>query len=239
MEDFFDKDDAIAFVYLLADGDRDNMVYVSHQHLLVIRKGKRHTFRLDHLRSISTATKKLLLPLLLGGIITPFAFVSFFVNLFLPWVHLIMILGGMALFYVGMMGMQELTITSRSGEEHNFSLSRVSKNLVAFNDFVNHSFLNPTNSPFVKLIFFDLMKEEQDQLLGRTIAKNKASWPLFGYTYNQALQVKKNLSEFIIIDPSRAGAEVKFEFDLQTDQLRPCVREAVAPDSVVQFDDIT
>ena len=224
---------------MFAEGDRDNMVYVSHQHILVIRKGKRHTFRLDHLRSISTSTKKLLLPVLLGGIITPFAFVSFFVNLFLPWVHLVMILGGMALFYVGMMGMQELSIVSRGGEEHNFGLNRISKNLIAFNEFINHSFLNPTNSPFAKLIFFDLPTDEQDQLLGRTNANSKASWPLFGYTYNQALQANKNLSEFIVIDPSRAGAEVKFEFDLQTDQLRPCVREAVASDSVVQFDDIT
>ena len=117
MEDFFDRDKTDAFVYLLSEGDNKNIAMTSEEMLLVIRKNHRKVFLIKEISHLKNEIKKQLFPLILGGIITPFAFLSYFVNMFLPWIHLISVLVGILIFYVGWAGRSALTIVYKNGDE--------------------------------------------------------------------------------------------------------------------------
>ena len=58
--------------------------------------------------------------------ITPFAFLSYFVNIFLPWFHLVSVPLGMLLFYIGWAGRIYMTIVYKNGEELNYYLPSIS-----------------------------------------------------------------------------------------------------------------
>ena len=201
MEDFFDRNNAKAFVYLLSESDNKNKIYVSEDKLLVIRKSVAKVYSLSDLSRLKTETKKMLFPLIVGGILTPFAFVSFFVNLFMPWIHLISILGGILLFYLGWAGKSVLTIIYKDGDELICYLPSVSKNLQAFIDFINLSLLEDPVTSLGKLIYFELDLQYVNSLFGKSGGDENQIFPLYGYTYNQIVQSGKSINKLIAIDP--------------------------------------
>lgn len=234
MEDFFDQDKAKAFVYLLSEGDDTNKVFLSEEKLLVIRKNQRNTFALNELKGLKTETKKQLFPLIIGGIITPFAFLSYFVNLFLPWVHLISVMVGMLLFYLGWSGKNVMTLVYKNGDELNYYLPYISKNLQAFMDFVNVLLKNSSTSIHGDLLYFELEENDEDILFGRETKKQ--IFPLYGYTYDQVIQSRKSIKQLTVIDPMKAGIEIKFSYDLNSNQMRPVIERSILPESNVNFE---
>ena len=236
MEDFFDRNNAKAFVYLLSESDNKNKIYVSEDKLLVIRKSVAKVYSLSDLSRLKTETKKMLFPLIVGGILTPFAFVSFFVNLFMPWIHLISILGGILLFYLGWAGKSVLTIIYKDGDELIYYLPSVSKNLQAFIDFINLSLLEDPVTSLGKLIYFELDLQYVNSLFGKSAGDENQIFPLYGYTYNQIVQSGKSINKLIAIDPSKAGIEIKFLYDPKSDLMRPTVEKPVLPESKIVID---
>ncbi len=223
MEDFFDLDKVKAFVYLLSEGDDSNKAMISDDHIRIIRNGGKNQFSLNRISSIIIENKKMLFSLIVGGIITPFAFLSYFVNLFHPWFHLISSLGGMLLLYIGWTGKSALTIIFKNGEVSHFYLPSISKNLLAFIDF-SKDILN-VNEYYDdrNLLFFKI-----DQ---------KTIYPLFGYTFSQFRGEKDKLriEDFTAIDPQKAGLEIKFEYDHSASQMRPKLNGPVSKAAIVEY----
>jgi hypothetical protein len=233
LEDFFDLDSAKAFVFLLSDSDNKQKIYISEEQLLVIRNDKRKVFSLRHLEGLRSDTKKMLFPLIMGGIITPFAFLSFFVNLFMPWIHLVSVLGGMLLFYVGWAGKKALTIVYKNGEEVNYYLPNISKNVEAFIDFANDSIKRDLNSKFSNLVFFDVEKEFIASFFGKGNAQAHQLFPVFGYTFSQIRLSGKSINQLIAVDPVKAGSEIKIAFDPETNRMRPFAEQSLLAESQI------
>lgn len=223
MEDFFDLDKIKAFVYLLSEGDDGNKSMISDDHIRIIRSGKKNQFSLNSINSIIIESKKMLFPLIVGGIVTPFAFLSYFVNLFHPWLHLVSSLGGMLLLYIGWTGKSALTVNFKNGETTHIYLPSVSKNLQAFIDFSNDLLNTNKYSDARSLLFFRI--------------DHKTIYPLFGYTYGQFNSEKDKLKieDITAIDPQKVGVEIKFEYDHSVNQMRPILTGPVSKAAIVEY----
>jgi hypothetical protein len=174
----------------------------------------------------------MLFPLIVGGIITPFAFLSFFVNLLMPWIHLVSVLVGLLLFYIGWAGKHALTIVFLNGDEKNYYLPSISKNVEAFIEFANDA-LKGDHNVYSKLLFFDLDSGFVDPFFGKGNESQDQLFPLFGYTYSQLKLSGKSINELIAVDPSTAGAEIRFSFDQQTNRMRPLIEQPLLPESQI------
>lgn len=236
MEEFFDRDKAKAIVYLLAEGDTKNKVLISDDQLLVIRKNKKEYLALADLSLLKSESKKMLFPLILGGIITPFAFLSYFVNLFHPWIHLLSIMSGMFLFYYGWVGKSAFSIVFKNGDELNFYLPAISNNLQAFIAFVNTLLKKTDDSGLRNLLYFEVEFKYEDLLVGKDEkSKNHQLFPLFGFTYDQFKNAGTSMYDrkVFAINPTEAGREIKFDFDLKTKVMRPKLEGPVLENSIV------
>ncbi len=237
MEDYFDQDKTKAFVYLLSEGDDKNKAMISDDKLLVIRQSHKQSWDLNNIYILKPENKKLLFPLILGGIFTPFAFLSYFVNLFHPWFHLLSIMCGLYLFYYGWMGKSALTIIFKNGEELHYYLSSISKNLHAFIDYVN-TLQNKTNDVALRdMLFFELEKKYESTLFSGPKISDHEIFPLFGYTYNQLKMGGKSIygDNLFIINPIKSGIEIKIAFDPETSQMRPKLEGPVLESSKVNI----
>ena len=235
MEDFFDQNEAKAFVYLLSEGDDKNKLFISDEKLLIIRKNQRKTIVLRTLAGLNIDSKKQLLPLILGGIITPFAFLSYFVNLFMPWIHLISVMVGLLLFYLGWVGKSALILKFKNGDELLYYLPSISKNLTAFIDFVNAILMQTQSTKFADLIYFEIAENDTDAFFGKDEVKEKRIFPIFGYTQDQLRNIKKSTKNIVAINPLKIGRELKFSYDLKTNQMRPILSGTVLPESKVDI----
>jgi len=228
LEDFFDFDVARARVFLQQEGDQKSMALLSDSGLLVIFKGKRHLFQTDKIKQLKAEDKRLLFPLIVGGILAPFAFLSFFVHPMQPWIHLISIITGLVLFYIGWIGKPAMVIMLKNKEEVIFYLSSISMNLQAFMDFAN-AMIGPANKQFFSsLIYIELVGEFEslfnlDQL-------TSAIFPLYGYTYQQLSTRKEATEKLIAIDPVKSGREIRFEYDDVTKLFRPLIDGPLRPE---------
>lgn len=234
MEEFFDQDKAKAFVYLLSDGDNKNKAIISDDQLLVIRKNQRQLFQFKSILSLKSETKKLLFPLILGGIITPFAFLSYFANFFLPWIHIVAILGGMFLFYNGWLGKSSFTIVFRNGDELNYYLPTISKNLQAFIHFVSTLLVDTSEAGLRNLLFFEV---DNAEVLFGDVKNTGHPFPIIGFTYRQLMDIGKSVYEdkLLAIDPAKAGVEIKFVYDLKMNQMRPKLEASVSEEAKVKI----
>ena len=237
MEEYFDQNRATAFVYLLSNGDEKNKILVSNELMLIIRGGNRKTFQLKEISSLRTENKKLLFPLILGGIITPFAFLSYFVNIFMPWFHLISILAGILLFYIGWAGRLALTIVYKNGDELHYYLPSISKNLFAFIEYVNSFLKGELQQKKSQYLFFIIQKEHINILINNDSTVSENIFPLYGFTYDQfKLQnMIPETHELVILNPEKTGREIKFVYDINTSKMRPMLDGPVSAGARVEI----
>jgi len=240
LENYFDWEKAKAFVYLLSEGDDGNKLAITDELLLVNHNKHKSLFLLSQIVHVKAENKKMLFPLIVGGIITPFAFLSYFTNMFLPWIHLVFMLAGMFLFYVGWSGKSSLTILLKNGGEENFYLQSISRNLWAFIDFVNNILTNKSDQVLGTFLFFEIEKEDVDTFFGLSSkTENVSFYPVLGYTFGQWEKNSKRLGEenLIIVNPMLAGMEIIFSFDVSTNQMRPKLDGPISIASKVNISD--
>jgi len=232
-EDYFDPDQVKAKVYLRSDGDSRNMILVTEDKLMLKNKDKKHVYGLSDIRAIKPGNKKLLLPLLLGAVMAPFSFISYFTNIFHPLFHLVFTLLGMLLFFIGWAGKSTLVIQLAKGHEDFIFLPSISKNLSAFVDYMDNYLNYKSNSEYQHLIFIERDKIEINWLFGKNAGKE--FFPVFGYTYPQIQQNPGLIHKVIAIDPHLAGREIKFEFDQTLNKMRPKIDGPLDKNSLTEI----
>ncbi len=233
MEDFFDLDKIKAKVHLLQDGDSKNVVMTTDEKLMVVRKGVRHVYGLNELNSLSTGNKKLLLPLIIGAIMAPFAFSSSFANVFHPIVHLIFTLLGLLLFFIGWVGKSTLSINFRNGVEEFYFLPYISKNLQAFIVYIN-SQLGFGKEGIGHLIFVENEYDNEEWLTSKN--QRESHFPIYGYTYQQYIEKRDMLQNVVAIDPGEAGLEIRFEYDEKQKLMRPKINSPIDKKSIIEVE---
>jgi hypothetical protein len=228
LDDFFDFDSARARVFLHREGDQKSMALLSDSGLLVIYKGKRHLFHTENLKECRAEDKKLLFPLIVGGIMAPFAFLSFLIHPMQPWIHFVSIVTGLILLYHGWTGKPAMVILLKNKEEVIFYLSSISMNLQAFMDFAN-MMISPGNQQLFSSLIYIEWPGEIDSLFNFDQPRSTI-FPLYGYTYQQLSTRKEPNENLIAIDPMQSGREIKFEYDSATRLFRPQIDGPLRPE---------
>lgn len=125
----------IALCYLDRINDEKNVCHLYGDYLLVIHKGKRHLFNRDTLLDVNVKHKKLLFPLISGGIIGTFFLISAFNFSINIWISLTFTCLGFIALYFGWYGTTTFSVTT-SIKEYDFYLHQVSKPVLAFSQFI-------------------------------------------------------------------------------------------------------
>ena len=135
----------IARCYINEDGDERNACFITSQRFIIRRRNKLHEFPLNHLITINVRQKKMLFPIVFGGIIFSLSAVALSTSYYDPYLTLFGILLGLALLYWGFTGMKALSVLEQRAET-NFFLTSHSHSLEAFLHFAN-TYIKGPNKP--------------------------------------------------------------------------------------------
>lgn len=126
----------IATCYLHETGNEQNKLLLSSEHLQLRYQGRLRAFSLEHLRRLSFNHRKLMLPLVLGGIAASLSLVAIFKTQYNPWLMLSLMLAGCLAAYRGYQGSWVLTV-EEDKTHTDYYLSSVTPNLQAFVTYAN------------------------------------------------------------------------------------------------------
>jgi hypothetical protein len=127
-------EETIAIAYLYRADDQDNKCMLTTKRLVVVYEGKVFSLEREHIRSVDFEQRRLLLPLVSGGIIAPFSLLAIFLNLYNLWYLMLLFFLGLLLFYLGLQQQPTLSIRD-SVKSHDFFLREITPNLRAFVNF--------------------------------------------------------------------------------------------------------
>jgi hypothetical protein len=227
MEDYFDLAKVKANVYLLKDGDKQNMAMITDEALMIVRDGKKALFQLNIITKVDIANKKMLLPLILGGVLVPFSFLWYFTNMMHPVFHLVAILTGIFLFHAGWNGKAALIVQLAGKEERLIYIPSLSMHVRAFIEYVNECLQSPSGGGLQAMIFV-AKRDNESRWLFEDDENEGERFPMLGYTYKQAKMLHKEFSNWVAIDPELNSGEIKFVFDPLHRELRPQICAAVS-----------
>lgn len=129
-------DSPVAVCFLKKENDRHNQCLLTEKSLVITRKGKTASFLLPEVTCLSLNSRKMMLPLIAGGIFAPLSILAIDKNLFEPWAILTWLILNLFLFYFGWMGYSVLTV-EHNGIHQDFPVKYPGENLKAFIKFVN------------------------------------------------------------------------------------------------------
>jgi hypothetical protein len=229
------SENRIAKCYILHDNDEKNKCELTDRRLTIIRKGKRSEFAIENLKSVSVNHRKLLIPIIISGIITPLILVGFFKDLFHPIIALIIIIGGVFLFYIGWIGEKVMTINLML-TYRDFPVSIVTEHLLGFMDYVNQYI---QDEPIEKrVLYLDagvVLSEGSD--LQTCLAKDGINRKIYSYWqlrdkyHSGRLNVE---SSYIVLDPIKVGSEVKYHLEERDRGLNPVIKGSINADAVIK-----
>ena len=235
--DNIDESSTKAVVFLHKLNDNKNRILLTSDDLIIIRKSKAHFYKLGDIKSLAFHERRLLLPLVAGGILTPLGIVAMFGNYFNPYLVVLLILTGIYLLYEGLNDRWSLTVHGFSNEE-NFPLFFVSDNLRAFVDFVNghlpHANDQVRNQGYIYLVLpLDLWNaylSEDSFDLGSSSQK--------AYTWQQWVKSGRDHDHggvALTLDPLLAPLRIEYHYDQDSGVLRPHVYGNVPKGAVVEI----
>jgi hypothetical protein len=94
---------------------------LTNKHLLVAQPDKKIAYPLHNISKVSFAFKRLLLPLIGGGISTPLFAVALWNHLLNFWFGIGIVMAGMSLLYYGWLGIHQLSIQVADNQIHYFA----------------------------------------------------------------------------------------------------------------------
>ncbi len=213
----------LAKCYIEYEGDEENRCEITDQRLSIIKKGIQYEFPIETLKSITFHQRKLLMPVIISGILTPLVLVGFFKGLFHPLLALFGIVGGVFIFYLGWIGQTTLTL-NHAGEHSDFVIKNITNSLLEFAEFVNQYL---SNEPVEHRSFFLKIYSsiDNDQELIEVLNDESDTKELYSYRQLHDLLHKSDTDlekyDFIVLNPLKMGTEVKFIKSEGFDRSRP------------------
>lgn len=131
-----DNSATIAISYLHEEGNEQNKVWLTREHLQLLYKGKLKVFPLKNINRISFNHRKLMLPLVIGGIAASLSLVAIIKLFYNPWLTLSLLTAGCLAAYRGYQGSWVLTIEEAKFNS-DFFIRSISPNLKAFVRYAN------------------------------------------------------------------------------------------------------
>lgn len=134
IEELFDT--PLAVCYLHRAEDERNRCWLTEKRLVVVFRGKKHSFERNHIKNIAFEQRRAWLPLMIGGIAAPLSLLALLLNLYNPLVLIGIFLPTLLLLYLGWLPYTVMAVHD-AVKPHDFRLPSVSSNLRAFVHFIN------------------------------------------------------------------------------------------------------
>jgi hypothetical protein len=229
-------DDVLALCYLYKEGDEKNKVLLSTEKLYVVHRRRIHEYELENIKDLGFNHRKIMMPLIVGGIMASLSMVAIFKDVFNPYIVMSMVMAGLGLFYFGWTGQLFFTVTTKI-KDYDFSIPAPTENLKAFIEFILDAGLLGRRADGGKLSFylvFDRQFWESQQEKPGTIKLPEK--PFRAYLSKQLH--RKDLKDVAIVEfaPLKAHAEVRFLKDPSNGKLRPYVMDDISREAVVRVE---
>lgn len=210
-----------AICYLHQINDERNKCLLTGKHLVVIRQGKTYRFLLTDILNITFDHRRLMLPLVAGGIATPFSLLAMFTQVTDPWLMLPLFFMGLFAVYWGWLGYPAL-IVQDSTREHDFPLKYISQNLRAFTAFANNFIRKQKNrgeSLFIyhiaDLSIWEQARQSQQEYAPASLEKegfiHASDAQQLAFVRNSGLFTADKTWVVLTIDPLKVNVEIRYE----------------------------
>lgn len=210
---------SVAVYYFGRENDNNNRCLLTETTLFITGKGKTIQYPIAEIALLSINRRKMMLPLITGGIFSPLSVLAIVKNLFVPWAILSWLLLNLLLLYFGWQGYSVLTVELH-GTHHDFPIRSRGNNLYAFVDFVNEYVRSTGKRRQVSALYHILsMKEWNIARESKNYAPSTLAQEGFIHlsTGEQLPLVRerhfKNHTDLVLlhIDPLKVTAALKFE----------------------------
>lgn len=249
METSLPKETPIAICFLEKENDKDNQCLITENFLSLTRKGKISTFHLEDIHQITFSKRKLMLPLITGGIFAPLSVIAISENIFNPWGILIWFMINLLLIYYGWIGYHAFTINFK-GFHRDFPIKAKSTNLKAFSAFVNEYLLKKKrrSDEIINPVFY-ITEREKWEVIKEDIEYSPPSIQKEGFIHlcdknqvevviNRYYQDKENLL-LLHIDPLKLKHELRYDHVDDNQSLYPHLYGPLNLNAVIKAESIS
>ncbi|MDN5200490.1 DUF952 domain-containing protein [Fulvivirgaceae bacterium BMA10] len=234
-----------AICYIYKEGDDKNKCLLTDSDLKVIYKAASFNFSLKDIQEIQFKNKRLMLPLIFGGLIATFSLIAIFKNLFNPWLSLSVFISGSLICYYGYMGTNVLIIKEQSLES-DFMLKHVSINILAFVKYAKKILLLDRNLlDQHKTWIYHIANPDNWQKAEKEGFYSDQSLQTQGFIhasdYDQVIATSERYFErsqellLLAIDPEKVRPEIKYERSPERNELFPHIYGPINLDAIRQL----
>jgi hypothetical protein len=196
----------LARVYLREEGNQKYLSTFSNLSLHILYGRKSFNYENLHLKNLETGHRKMLFPLIFGGIMVPFVISAIFLSVGGPYINIPLLFIGIYLFYHGWQGSGVLII--HENHRHDvFFLPFISENLRAYIAYVNQYLHQPKDAYY---LYFPPEVLEKPGCMG--------------YTKTQFDNLPGDGSVFYEIDPKELKVQIDYIWHAETKCLRPVIK---------------
>ncbi len=244
MEGSLGKEEQIkALCFLYKENDQQNRCLLGENSLKVIYRSREYYFDLSTIKNITFETRKLMFPLIFGGVSSTFIIISILKNLFNPWISLTILVASLAISYFGWAGTNVLTIKEK-GHQNDFMLKHVSINMKAFIRYVNRilSFKRGVLTKSAMFIYHITTREHWEKAIGAN-EYSHASLNDDGFIHASdkedvlitAELYFKELEDLVLlaIDPEKVTSPIKYEVVPERNSLFPHIFGPINLEAIV------
>lgn len=158
-------DNAVAYCHIKSQDDNRNVCVLTTNALEVSTRGIKKTYLLSNIANIAIKQKKMLFPIIAGGIVGSLFFIASFNFVINLWLSLSLSGLGFVLFYYGWQGSPTISIKTKVKEYDHF-INTVSQALHLFIEFINYEIIPSSNSElcfYIKLDNEDWVRQQQSE----------------------------------------------------------------------------
>ena len=194
-----------AVCYLRQEGDERNVLKLDNLNLTIRKRGRIRKFTISEIDHISLGHKRLLLPFIIGGILSPLALIAIYENAYPPFLLLSLFFVGLFLLYLGWTGSDVISIHVSTDKLDQVFVRNIPYHVSRFFDFFN-TFISKSNE--AQYFYHILKKPNRDEIPDTTIERENG-YVLFTKDEFENYQTKDN-SGFIAlkVDPLRLSSPV-------------------------------
>jgi hypothetical protein len=229
-------DDILALCYLYKDGDEKNKALLTKDRLYVVHHKRIHEYDLENIKNLGFNHRKIMMPLIFGGIMASLSLVAVFKGVFNPYVVISLLMLGLGLFYYGWTGQLYFTVTTKI-KDYDFSVPSPTENLKAFIAFVIDSGLMGRKAEDRRMSFYLILDrnvwESQSIESGTIVLPEK---PFKAFLRRELPRREINNAAIIEFNPLKANVEVRFINDSSSGKLSPYLMGDIARASVVRVE---
>lgn len=210
----------IAICYLNVVNDDKNVCHLYTDQLSIIQKGKRNNFNRETILDINTKHKKLLFPIIAGGITSTFFLIAAFNFSINIWISLSLSCLGFISFYLGWQGTSTLSVKT-SVKEYDFFLFQISKPLSYFIKFIKEYILQNDSDEF----YFYLPYTNEDW--GSALEKGKLTINQKTYLYSYQQINMHCIKSFLRIDAKKLNSQIMIDTEHNSLTIAPYLDNSI------------